>query len=235
MVNGRRELKKRIIELSFEKKLSHLGSSLSAVDLINTIYAFKDKEDVFVLSNGHAGMALYVVLEKYKILKNHDIESLSVHPDRNINLGIHVSTGSLGQGLPIAVGMALADKKRKVYCLISDGECAEGSVWEALRIIVEQKLRNLTVLVNANGWGAYGRINLYTLKERLQAFDLNVISVNGHNSIEIGKVLVQESDNAKLIFATTIVEHFPFLNGLSAHYYTMKDEDYKLALDMLRI
>lgn len=234
MTDRQRELKKRIVELTFKKKLSHLGSSLSSVDLIDCVYAIKDKKDIFVLSNGHAGMALYVVLEKYKILKSKDIESLSIHPDRNLDLGVYVSTGSLGQGLPIAVGMALADRKKKVYCLISDGECAEGSIWEALRVLVEQKLRNLTVIVNANGWGAYGRINLYALKEKLQAFGFDILSVNGHNFIEIEKALVEESGDIKLIFATTVVEHFPFLTGLDAHYYTMKEEDYRSALEMLK-
>ena len=126
-------------------------------------------------------------------------------------------------------------RNKKIYCLISDGECAEGSIWEALRIWIEQKLENLTVLVNANGWGAYGRINLYALRERLQAFGPNILNINGHNPIEIKNALLEESGGVKMIFANTMVEHFPFLTGLDAHYYTMKEDDYNLALKMLKV
>ena len=135
-----KQLRRRLLEVTYREKLSHLGSCLSALDVMIAVYGIKRPEDKFVLSNGHAGLALYVVLEKEGLL---DLESLwkdlNIHPDRCLEKGIHVSTGSLGQGLPIALGMAMADPKRDIYCMISDGECAEGSIWESLRILVESK------------------------------------------------------------------------------------------------
>ena len=138
-----KQTRKRILEISHASKLSHLGSCLSAVDLIDAVYQVKERKEKFVLSNGHAGVALYVILEKHGLVDGQSLERLHVHPDRNPDLSIDVSTGSLGHGLPIAVGMALADRKRFVYCTISDAETNEGSIWEALRIASEQKLVNL--------------------------------------------------------------------------------------------
>lgn len=235
MVDKKKWLKKRIIELAYKKKLTHLGSCLSSVDLIDAIYEIKENEDFFVLSNGHAGLALYVVLEKNGLLKKEETEKLLVHPDRNPKFGIYVSTGSLGQGLPIAVGMALADRSKKVYCLISDGECSEGSIWEAFKIIIDLHINNIIILVNANGWGAYSRINIYALRERIRAFDFEVVNVKGHNPLEIRKTLKTiKTTKPVVVFAITMVEHFPFLTGLDAHYYMLKEDDYLLALEMLK-
>lgn len=216
-----KNLKKRIIEISYKHKLSHLGSCLTAVDIIDEIYQKKKPDEKFVLSSGHAGLALYCVIEKYsqKLIPNSgggfiqtDAEDIfnhhGVHPDRCELCGLSVSTGSLGQGLPIAVGMALADRSKKVYCLISDGECSEGSIWEALRIQKELYLDNLHVYVNINSWGAYKEINSMQLANQLKYMS----------------------------WATpkfTSIEQFPFLQGQDAHYKIMTDEDYKEALKIL--
>src|SRR6266498_2327336 len=125
-----KKLRKRILEISHDLHFSHLGSCLSAVDLIDAIYSIKKSKDKFILSNGHAAVAWYVVLEKYGYIKDKQFyKKLHIHPDRNPKVDIHVSTGSLGQGLPIALGMALSDRKTTIYCMLSDGECAEGSIW----------------------------------------------------------------------------------------------------------
>ena len=146
-----KELKKRTIEISYEKGLSHLGSCLTAVDIIEEIYNTKKPDEKFVLSAGHSGLALYCVLEKHGGRDAEDIfDHHGVHPDRCRDCGIDCSAGSLGHGIGIAVGFALGDRSRNVYCLISDGECAEGSVWEALRISQEQNLTNLQLYVNIN-------------------------------------------------------------------------------------
>ncbi|OGE30363.1 hypothetical protein A2631_01145 [Candidatus Daviesbacteria bacterium RIFCSPHIGHO2_01_FULL_44_29] len=234
LTSDQKQLRVRILELSFKLKLSHLGSCLSAVDLINGVYAVKKRNEKFVLSNGHAGMALYAVLEKYGYIKDAKlINELMIHPDRNPKIGIHVSTGSLGHGLPIALGMALADRKKAVYCMISDGECTEGSIWEAFRIAHEQKLANLKVVLNANGWGAYSTINLTTLKKRIKAFGFAVSDINGHRQIEIVQALKQKSRFPSLIFARTTVEQLPFLKGQDAHYFVMNPNDYQLARQLL--
>ena len=138
---ARKDLIKRILEISFKYRLGHLGSCLSALDILDCIYSIRKVNDPVILSSGHAGLALYVILEKYgfanaeKLFIKH-----GVHPNRDLQNGIYASTGSLGQGLPIAVGMAIADRKKEVFCIVSDGECAEGSIWEAVRIASEQKL-----------------------------------------------------------------------------------------------
>ena len=145
----------RIMEISRKYKLSHLGSCLTAVDIIDEIYSIKKWDEKFVLSCGHAGLALYVVLEKYR---NYDAELLyqinGVHPNRD-NVAIDCSTGSLGQGLPIALGMAMADRSRNVYCLISDGEATEGTIWEVGNVMRKYNITNLKIYCNWNGWGAY--------------------------------------------------------------------------------
>src|SRR3990167_5040590 len=97
-------LRLRIIDISFQRNLSHIGSCLSAIDLINAVYKVKGKKEKFILSSGHAGIALYAVLEKNKILNPSISNKLHIHPDRNAEIGIDVSTGRLGHGLPIALG-----------------------------------------------------------------------------------------------------------------------------------
>lgn len=230
-----RVLRHRILEVSHKASYSHIGSCLSSIDLIEAVYKNKKKNEIFVLSNGHAGIALYVVLEKYGLLKKRVLESLHIHPDRNPGFNIHVSTGSLGQGFAIALGLAMADRKKDVYCLISDGECAEGSVWESLRIASETKLNNLIILVNANGWGAYGSVNIPDLFRRIKAFSSFIIKVDGHNLKSLLKSLkIRVKDKPVVIFAKTTVEQLPFLKGLDAHYYVMKEEHFKKASSMLR-
>jgi transketolase len=199
------DLEKRVLELSYKYNLAHLGSVLTALPIIEEIFNLKQPEDRFVLSCGHAGLALYVVLEKYEKL---DAEKIwlehGTHPDRCWQCHLDCSTGSLGQGLPIAVGMALADKTRKVYCLISDGECAEGSIWEALRIKKDLNISNLKIFVNYNGYSAYDYVDLFNLGNRLIAFGVEKHSIKH-----------------------TDVEQYPFLKGLDAHYCKMSDKDYE--------
>lgn len=202
-----RELKKRIISISYKHNLSHLGSCLGAVGIIDNIYSIKKPDEKFVLSSGHAGLALYCVIEKYggknaeEIFNHH-----GVHPDRCSTCELDCSTGSLGHGLGIAVGMALADRSKNVYCLVSDGECAEGSIHEALRVKDEQKLDNLKVYINFNGYGAYRKVkHLYLAAEGIE------------------KITIKRGIN----------KDFPFIRDLDGHYYVMSEEDYKLAQDIL--
>ncbi len=200
-------LKKRIIEISYKHKLSHLGSCLTAVDIIEEIYNTKKPNEPFILSSGHAGLALYVVIEKHEGIDAEDIfNHHGVHPDRCLTCHLYCSTGSLGSGLPIAVGMALADRTKNVYCLISDGECSEGSIWESMRIATENKLSNLRVFVNYNGWGAYKEIDslfMDLLEPQVQVIE-------------------------------TKVEQLPFLKGQDAHYLTMNEQQYQEALEILK-
>lgn len=207
------DLKRRIIEISYKHKLSHLGSCLTAVDIIKEIYDQKAIDEPFVLSSGHAGLALYVVLEARGGRSAEDIfNHHGVHPDRCNECGIDCSTGSLGQGLPIAVGMALAARNKDVYCLISDGEASEGSIWEALRIITEQNLTNLKLYINANGWGAYKEIFLPDLMSKLMEFSYPM----------------------KHEWWNTQDDYIPFLKGQAGHYVTMNEDQYKEAMEILK-
>ncbi len=233
--NRQKTLRRKVLELTYQANTCHLGSCLSVIDILDAIYKVKSKDDKMVLSNGHAAAALYVVLEKNGYLKNPSIKRLHVHPDRNPKIGIDVSTGSLGQGLPIAVGMALAERNKRVYCVISDGECSEGSVWEALQIAIENNLSNLIIIVNANGWAGYDRVDLPKLVNKLKGFGYQPDIVNGHKTDQLIKVFkIQLKDKPSLIFAKTSVEQLPFLNGQDAHYYIMKPDDYLFAMKLLK-
>jgi transketolase len=231
-----KEIRRRIIELSYQYRFSHVGSCLIAVDIIDAIYRAKRKDEHFVLSSGHAAIALYVILEKNNIIDSSVIEKLHIHPDRNINFGIEVSTGSLGQGLPIALGMALADRKKRVFCVVSDGECAEGSIWESFRVICENNVSNLITIVNANGWGAYAPISQLMLLSRIKGFGFNVMKIDGLNPDKILAVIEKASaqKGPSVIFAKTFVEQLPFLKGQDAHYYVMNENDYKTAMRILK-
>ncbi|EKE14752.1 MAG: hypothetical protein ACD_12C00312G0009 [uncultured bacterium] len=231
---NQKRIRKTLLGMINHNHVSHIGSCLSAIDIIDTIYLVKDKREKFILSNGHAGAALYIILEKYGYLKNPDLSKLNVHPDRNPKIGIDVSTGSLGQGLPIALGMALADRSKNVYCMISDGECTEGSIWESLRVIHDMNIYNLKIIVNSNGWGGYGPISRKDLIKRFKGFGYNLFLINGHKTSEIIRALKAKNSKPVVIFAKTSSEQFNFLKGLDAHYYVMNDNDYQLAIKKLK-
>ncbi len=234
LTDRQKKTRKRIIEICYRRKFTHISSCLSAVDIIDEIYKVKKTNEKFVLSNGHAGVALYVVLEANGIITPEIAKSLNVHPDRNFKYRIDASSGSLGQGLPIAVGFALSDRTKKVYCTISDGECMEGSVSESLRIARMSKLNNLNVVVNANGWGGNGSISTSDLTRMLDGLGYDTKIINGHDLLKIKQALasgVKETPN--LIVAETKVDQLPFLKGLDAHYYLMTENDYKMAMNIL--
>lgn len=165
------ELQKRCLEISYKHKLSHLSSVLTSVDLIDEIYNEKKQDEPFVLGNSHAALALWVVLEKRGLCNAEEmVEKYGTHATRDMEHGVWVSGGSLGQPETVAVGMAMADRTKNVYLMTSDGACAEGSVWEALRIAAEQRLENLRVVVVANGYSALDKVDLDYLEHRLKTF-----------------------------------------------------------------
>ena len=152
-------LEKRIVELSFNHQLTHVSSCLNCVNLIDWIYEQRGKDDPFVLDNSHAALALYVVLEKHGLCDAEEmVEKHGTHASRDLEHGIWVSGGSLGQPATVAVGLALGHKDKKVWLVTSDGACMEGSVHEALRIGDKQCRTNLETFIVFNGFGAYGQI-----------------------------------------------------------------------------
>jgi transketolase len=173
--------------------------------ILDKIYNEKKKDDIVILSAGHAGLAQYVEIEKRsegKINAEHLLCDMGIHPSKNLEKGIFCSTGSLGCGILIAVGYALANKERNVYCVISDGECAEGSVWEALAFCERKKLKNIFIHVNINGYSAYDKVDRNYLETRLKSF--------------FPSIIVHQQENPE------------FLGGLNAHYHVMKTrEEYK--------
>lgn len=175
MKNIINKLNERILEISIKHNLSHLGSCFTALPIIFEIYNKKKTEDKFVLSSGHAGLALYVVLEHFHgVDAEHLLETYGIHPERDLDQFVEVSTGSLGLGITIAAGIAIANSNINVYCLISDGECAEGSIWEALCFIDEENLSNIEIHANLNGWAAYKPVNTEKLTNKLKAFLPNI-------------------------------------------------------------
>ena len=236
-------LKRQIIEISFKNRLSHIGSCLTAVDIIDEIYKKKKPDEKFVLSAGHAHLAHLVVmnsLSEISVIEPTDIEHMEhiikdygIHCERKA--GCDVSTGSLGQGLPIAVGMALADRTKNVYCLISDGELSEGSIWEALRIIKEQNIHNLGIVINANGYGAYKEIPLWIYGNAIEELGFIVdISKYVDLSTEINYLTKKVKQEQVILLWLTDNEQLPFLTGQSAHYHVMSEEDYKQAMEILK-
>lgn len=212
------ELKRRVIEISHKHHLSHIGSVLTALPLIDEIYGKKKKGDRFVLSAGHAGLALYVVLEKYLGLNAETLlEQCGIHPDRelagvideegNFSSPIDCSTGSLGHGVAIAVGMALGDPSHQVYVLTSDGECSEGSVWEAIRVAINECVQNIHIIVNHNGYTAYDKTDTRTQ--------------------DLLKIVDGRLDVAVRYTSTDL----PFLEGLKGHYAVMSAADYQVAME----
>jgi len=203
-------LKKRLLKLLYEHKEEHVGSCFSCIDIIDDIFARKKSEDIFVLSNGHAAYALYCVLEKYLgVDADKLVEKHLGHPNYDPANGIYCSTGSLGQGITIAAGAAVASPHKKVYVTITDGECAEGSVWEALRFIHDRNLNNIEVHVNANGYACYDPVDVDYLEKRCKAF---LPSINFHR---------------------TKVGQLSFLRGIEAHYMKMTAEEYEQGIKEL--
>lgn len=194
----------RILEISYKHKLSHISSCLTAFRLIDNIYKVKKENEPFILDNGHAGLALYVVLEKWYFKDaEHLLEKHGIHPNRDMENNIWCSTGSLGQGLPIAVGMAIANRDRNVYVLTSDGALAEGSNWEALRIAGELRLENLRITVNGNGHSAYQNVDVNLLDTRMQMF------------------------YPSLVLQPNLLEQPDFIQGVAGHYHVMSEKDYE--------
>jgi transketolase len=196
------KLNKRILEISIKHNLSHLGSCFTALPIIFKIYSKKKPEDKFVLSSGHAGLALYVVLEHFhNVDAEHLLETHGIHPERDLENFIDVSTGSLGLGITIATGIATSNPNINIYCLISDGECAEGSIWETLRFIDEENISNIEIHANINGWAAYKPVDTEKLTNRLKAF---LPSINIHY--------------------TDVNEVIGFNTPLSSHYVTANND-----------
>lgn len=195
----------KIVKASGE---GHIPSSYSIVDIIDHLYgkvlntdALNPKwsdRDYFILSKGHGAIALYVVLNKYGFLSDKDLElygtktgMLGGHPDVTIVPGVEASTGSLGHGFPTAIGTALGlrirNKRNRVFCLVGDGECHEGTIWESANVAANLKLGNVCVIVDWNGSAAQ-LMPLDNIVAKWQAFGWQVYEVDGNSQEELDKI-----------------------------------------------
>jgi transketolase len=245
------KVRRLILEMSFRSHSGETGSALSISDILSVLYFSilrvnpkkpdDPKRDRFVLSKGHGAAALYAVLalrgyfpQKKLLEYRTNGGEFHSHPSQCLSLGIEASTGSLGQGLSIAAGMALALQKTdsKVYVLLGDGECNEGSVWEAALFIGNARLPNIVVIIDDNkfqGFGATKETNRFDLAKQWRAFGWKTFTVDGHNPRELERVLL-EAKNANVpvvVIADTVagkgvtdIEH-----TLQAHYYVANKID----------
>src|SRR5581483_779124 len=246
------ELRRLVIEISLMAKVGHISSALCICDILSVLYGKvlrnpgTPDRDRFILSKGHAALALYVALHKKGLLDRKELETfcadgsrLGVHPEFGAP-GVEVSTGSLGMGLSVGAGLALSAKLRKspwrVYVLMSDAECDEGSVWEAAMFASHHRLQNLTVIIDDNGFQAFGRtekiLNLQPLEERWRSFGWEASTVDGHDEAALAKALADPSGKPRVLIAKTISgKGVSFMeNKLEWHYYPVNEEQARQAL-----
>ncbi|MFH0862645.1 MAG: transketolase [Candidatus Altiarchaeota archaeon] len=208
-----KRLRRRVLEMTHRANSSHVGSCLSAIDILSVLYGGilridpKDpknaRRDRFILSKGHAAAALYAALAESGHISVKSLEGFCVngtdlagHATSGVP-GVEVSTGSLGHGLPIACGMALAGSRGRqrfrVFALLSDGECDEGSTWEAALFAGHNRLENLAVIVDYNKIQSFGRVrevmDLEPLADKWRTFGWHTIEIDGHDTCQIEAAL----------------------------------------------
>lgn len=216
-------LRRRIVDLVYTGKDGHIPSAFSIVDIVATLYRHYLKvdpknprwaeRDYFILSKGHGCVALYAVLAERGFLTEKDLAGfcrkggiLGEHPDRNKVPGVEASTGSLGHGFPfsvgIALGMRLQKKPNRVFVVMGDGECHEGSIWEAAHIAANHRLGNMCLFVD---WNESGQqlLPVDDLPAKWRAFGFNTLVINGHSEEEIRAAL--DSVNFQMTGQPTVI------------------------------
>ena len=250
--------RRRILDISQTVTALHGGGALSAVELVDCIYfglMRKNKNlfyDTFLMSKGHGCMVQYVILEELGILSKGDLDTyckpegrLGCHPDYGVP-GIEASTGSLGHGMGLAVGMAQADRIKKenknIFVVLSDGEFQEGSTWENMMMGANLSLNNLVCFLDHNGSQSFGHTKethpkFYPIKEKIESFGWECIEVNGHNVKEIyNAVKSRKTEKPFMLLANTVkgkgvsfMEHKPIW-----HYRSPNKEEYQIAIKELK-
>ncbi len=254
------QVRKGIIEEVYSAKSGHPGGSLSCADILTVLYFNQmniDEEkpndpnrDRLVLSKGHASPALYSVLAEKGYFEKENLKTfrkigsnLQGHPDMNKVPGVDMTTGSLGQGLSAAVGMAIASKMNKagckIYCLLGDGEIEEGQIWEAAMSASKNKLDNLCVILDNNNLQIDGEIDkvggMNNITEKFLSFGFNVIHIDGHNISSIIDAITtakQTKGKPSIIIAKTIKgKGVSFMeNKAGWHGKAPSEEEYNMAI-----
>ena len=253
-----------VIEGTHGAKAGHPGGSLSAADMFTYLY-FKElnidpsnpkweERDRFVLSKGHTAPGLYAALAHRGFFSVEDLPTLrhidsylQGHPNMNTVPGVDISTGSLGQGISCAVGMALGlkhqGKSARVYTMLGDGEIQEGQVWEACMAAAHYKLDNLVVIVDNNGLQIDGNVadvmSPYPIDDKLTAFGFNTLVIDGHNYDEIESALEQakatKGKPTAILMKTTKGKDVSFMEGKAAwHGKAPNDAEYEQAMGELK-
>jgi transketolase len=203
---------------------AHIGGALSLAEIISVLFEDKIKKSKtkeikkLILSKGHACLVLYSALKQFKFLTQKELNSfekngsiLLGHPVRNIPKGIEYSSGSLGMGLSYSAGLShgynLNDISHELFVILGDGECNEGSVWEAAMTISHHKLKNISVILDVNGFQQTGKtkeiLNLINLKKKWKSFGWETLSINGHDFKQIKKAINKKTELPKVIIAKT--------------------------------
>jgi transketolase len=255
-----RRVRRRVLSALWKSKASHLGTSLSVVDILVSIYGSIDTgavqskskvRDRVILSKGHGAAALYCVLEEFNLLSSQLVDSyhqsgslLTGHVSHKVP-GVEHSTGALGHGLSVAIGMAIGLRNRgsnsKVFCVVGDGEIQEGSVWEAVMLWKHLDLRNLILFVDDNKISSidqtFKAIDMRPLDRRFDGFGINALNVDGHNYAEIVGAIQQSEEAASptvLICSTVKGKGATFAEGQPIwHYRTLDDEHHRIGLNDL--
>jgi transketolase len=245
-------LRRTILEQAFRAGVGHIGSALSVVEILVALFRVLRGEpgepgrDRFVLSKGHAALALYAALHLSGRLSREELETycgdgtlLGTHPEHALP-GVDFSTGSLGHGLSIGAGAALAARldgsPRRAFVLVSDAECNEGSLWEAVMFAAHHRLTNLVAIVDVNGQQALGYtrdvLDLEPLSERFGAFGWETKEVDGHDVDALVTALESHGERPRAVVArTTFGKGVSYMEGLVKwHYWPMSDADYERAL-----
>ena len=246
-----KNVKIHALRMTHLAKASHIGSCLSIADILAVLYgsilnidphnpSFVDR-DRFIMSKGHAAAIIYAVLAECGYISISELDSYSAdgsrlpgHVTKSLP-GIELSTGSLGHGLPVAVGMALAAKRARnnwrTYCLLSDGEMDEGSNWEAIQVAQHFKLDNLVAVIDYNKIQSFGSVkevsDLHPLDAKFLAFNWNVIEIDGHDHNQIISALQnnQRSDRPLAVVAHTIKgKGVSFMENQLAWHYKSADQ-----------
>ena len=259
-----KDLRRRVIINSSLNKIPHLGSCLSCLEILVYLYWIELKidsnnsthknRDRLILSKGHAAPVLYQVLAERGFFNKKELDKFGKngsyfheHPPKpGLINGIEAATGSLGHGLPMALGMSIASKVSnanfRCFVIISDGECNEGSIWEAAMMASSNKIKNLVVIVDYNKWQATGRskeiLSLEPLADKWKAFGWSVYQINGHSFTEMDKIF--RKINKKNIGPSIIIAHTIKGKGVSFmednnnwHYRTPNKEELDMALSEL--
>ncbi len=254
------QLRALILKISKQANVGHIGSALSIVEILAALYSGilhipepdDPERDRFILSKGHAAAAFYAMLFLKGWLSETELDTycqdrslLGVHPEYLLR-GVDFSTGSLGMGLPIGAGAALAGRlqrsSRRVFVLVSDAECNEGSLWEAVMFAAHHRLSNLIAIVDLNGQQALGHtrdvLDLSPLADRWRAFGWDVHEVDGHDPEAITRTILGLNTGSEL--PHVVLAHTISGKGVSYmekrikwHYWPMSEAEYQQALEEL--